>query len=153
MKDADAAIADIYADLNRKLKDEEQLMKRNQLELKSTLQDLLDTEKYLKLIEDRNRELQKEKEKGKPIEEQESNIYANRQTEIKINQEYFDKMGISLEEDVDEEKSSEVDIKIDLDADYFQWVESKEIEKKNKASKEKTDRISSVLKGFTSGKK
>ncbi|MBQ6845359.1 MAG: hypothetical protein IJO60_12085 [Agathobacter sp.] len=153
MKDADAAIADIYADLNRKLKDEEQLMKRNQLELKSTLQDLLDTEKYLKLIEDRNRELQKEKEKGKPIEEQESNIYANRQTEIKINQEYFDKMGISLEEDVDEEKSSEVDIKIDLDADYFQWVESKEIEKKNKASKEKTDRFSSVLKGFTSGKK
>lgn len=153
MKDADAAIADIYADLNRKLKDEEQLMKRNQLELKSTLQDLLDTEKYLKLIEDRNRELQKKKEKGKPIEEQESNIYANRQTEIKINQEYFDKMGISLEEDVDEEKSSEVDIKIDLDADYFQWVESKEIEKKNKASKEKTDRFSSVLKGFTSGKK
>ena len=45
MKDADEAIADIYAELNRKLKEEEQLMKRNQLELKSTLQDLLDTEK------------------------------------------------------------------------------------------------------------
>ena len=55
MKDADEAIAEIYADLNRKLKEEEQLMKRNQLELKSTLQDLLDTEKYLKLIEDRNK--------------------------------------------------------------------------------------------------
>ena len=153
MKDADAAIADIYADLNRKLKAEEQLMKRNQLELKSTLQDLLDTEKYLKLIEDRNKELQKEKEKGKPAEEVESNIYANRQTEIKINQEYFDKMGISLEEDSIEEKESEVDIKIDLDADYFKWVEEKEIEKKNKATKEKAERFSSVLKGFTSGKK
>lgn len=153
MKDADIAFAEIYADFNKKLKDEEQLMKRNQLELKSTLQDLLDTEKYLKLIEDRNRELQKEKEKGKPIEEQESNIYANRQTEIKINQEYFEKMGISLDEDIREEDTPEVDIKIDLDADYFQWVEGKEIEKKNKTSKEKTDRFSSVLKGFTSGKK
>ena len=153
MKEADLAFADIYADLDRKLKEEEQLIKRNQLELKSTLQDLLDTEKYLKLIDDRNRELQKEKEKGKPIEEQESNIYANRQTEIKINQEYFDKMGISLDDGVVEEDDPEIDIKIDLDADYFQWVEEKEATSKNKGSKEKVDRFSSVLKGLTSGKK
>jgi len=133
------------------LKEEEQLIKRNQLELKATLQDLLDTEKYLKLIEDRNKELRKEKEKGNHIEEQESNIYANRQTEIKINQDYFEKMGISLDDEVVEEDIPEVDIKIDLDADYFQWVEEKETEKKK--SKEKTDRFSSVLKGFTSGKK
>jgi hypothetical protein len=75
-------------------------MKHNQLELKSTLQDLVDTEKYLKLIEERNRELRKQKESGMPIEEHENNIYANRQTEIKINQEYFDKMGISLDNEV-----------------------------------------------------
>ena len=153
MKDTDNAIADIYADFNRRLKDEEQLMKRNQLELKSTLQDLLDTEKYLRLIEDSNKELQKEKEKGKPFEEQESNIYANRQTEIKINQEYFDKLGIAYEEDSVEETPAEVDIKIDLDADYFQWVEEKEAVNKNKVSKEKADRFSSVLKGLASGKK
>lgn len=153
MKDADEAIADIYADLNRKLKDEEQLMKRNQLELKSTLQDLLDSEKYLKLIEDRNKEIQKEKEKGKATEELETNIYANRQTEIKINQDYFEKMGVSMDEEVVEEDTSEVDIKIDLDADYFKWIEEKETEKKNKTSKEKVELFSSVLKGFTSGKK
>lgn len=153
MKGADAAFADIYADLNRKLKEEEQLMKRNQLELKSTLQDLLDTEKYLKLIEDRNKELQKEKEKGKPVEEQETNLYANRQTEIKINKEYFSKMGISMDEEVAEEVTAEVDVKLDLDADYFRWAEEKESEKNNKASKEKMERFSSMLKGFTSGKK
>lgn len=153
MKEADLAFADIYADLDKKIKEEEQLIKRNQLELKSTLQDLLDTEKYLKLIDDRNRELQKEKEKGKPIEEQESNIYANRQTEIKINQEYFDKMGISLDDGIVEEDDPEVDIKIDLDADYFQWIEEKEAASNNKVSKEKVDRFSSVLKGLTSGKK
>lgn len=153
MKDADQAMADIYAELNRRLKDEEQLIKRNQLELKSTLQDLVDTEKYLKLIEDSNKELQKEKEKGKPFEEQESNIYANRQTEIRINPEYFEKLGISYEEDSVEESPAEVDVKIDLDADYFQWVEEKETGSKAKTTKEKTDRFSSVLKGLASGKK
>ena len=40
--------------MNRQLKDQEQMIKSNQLELKATLQDLLDTEKYLRLIEDRN---------------------------------------------------------------------------------------------------
>lgn len=154
MKDAEHSIAEIYGELNQKLKSEEQLMKKNQLELKSTLQDLLDTEKYLKLIEESNRELQKEKEKCKPVEEQENNIYANRQTAIKVNQEYLDKLGISVEEDtIEEEKIPEVDIKIDLDADYFQWVEEKEREKNDKSSKVKIDRFSSVLKSFTSGKK
>jgi len=153
IKETDESIAEIYANLNRRLKDEEKLLKSNQLELKSTLQDLLDTEKYMKLIEARNKEIKKQKESGKPLDERESNLYANRQTEIKINQEYFEKMGIPLEEEEkEEEKIPEVDIKIDLDADYFQWKEGQEIEKKEKALKEKTDRFSNVLKGFTSGK-
>lgn len=152
MKEADTAIAEIYSKMNFELKEQEKLMKHNQLELKSTLQDLVDTEKYLKLIEERNRELRRQKESGKPIEERERNIYANRQTEIKINQEYFDKMGISLDSDVEEEAEVEapkVDIKVDLDADYFQWKEGKEIEDRAKASKEKGERFQNMLKGFT----
>jgi len=152
MKEASASVEAIYSEMGRKLKDEQQTIKSNQLELKSQLQDLRDTEKYIKLIEARNREIEKEKENGKPLEERESNIYANRQTEIKINQEYFEKMGIPLEEPEEEQQDDEIDIKIDLDADYFQWKEGKEFEKKNKASKEKADRFQSVLKGFTSGK-
>lgn len=150
IRDADTSIAEIYANMNQQLKEQEKLVKSNQLELKSTLQDLLDTEKYLSLIEERNKELQKDKEKGKAPEERESNIYANRQTEIKINQEYFEKMGISLDDDV-EEKESEVDIKVDLDADYFQWKEEQESASEEK--KEKTDRFSNVFKAFGSGKK
>ena len=53
MKEADDAIAQIYSKMNFELKEQEKLMKHNQLELKSTLQDLADTEKYLKLIEER----------------------------------------------------------------------------------------------------
>ena len=158
MRDADNAIAEIYSKMNFELKEQEKLMKHNQLELKSTLQDLVDTEKYLKLIEERNREIRRQKESGKPIEERERNIYANRQTEIKINQEYFEKMGILLDSDVEEERKDttdtpNVDIKVDLDADYFQWKEGKEIESRAKASKEKGERFQNMLKGFTQGRK
>lgn len=154
MKEADTSIAQIYSKMNFELKEQEKLIKHNQLELKSTLQDLVDTEKYLKLIEERNREIRRQKEKSKPIEEREKNIYANRQTEIKLNQEYFEKMGISMDngEEQNEEKSKEgskVDIKVDLDADYFQWKEGKEIEDREKASKEKGERFQRMLKGFT----
>lgn len=158
MKETDASIAEIYSKMNFLLKEEEKRIKHNQLELKSTLQDLLDTEKYLKLIEERNREIRRQKESGKPVEERERNIYANRQTEIKINQEYFEKMGISLDDEEDDEASdaletSQVDIKVDLDADYFQWKEGREIENRAKVSKEKSERFQNMLKGFTSGKK
>lgn len=152
VKDVNTSIEEMYTDFNKKLKEEQQLIKRNQLELKSTLQDLLDTEKYIKIIEDRNKEIQKEKNKNVLV--QEKNIYSDRQTGIKINQDYFQKMGIPFEEETEEkEKSPEVDIKIDLDADYFQWVEDRDTEKNNKISKERTERFSSVLKGFTTGKK
>ena len=154
MKEADSAIADIYNKMNFELKEQEKLMKHNQLELKSTLQDLVDTEKYLKLIEERNREIRRNKENNNPIEERERNIYANRQTEIKINQEYFEKMGISLDDETEEEAEEpiatpKVEINVDLDADYFQWKEGKEIENRAKASKEKGERFQNMLKGFT----
>lgn len=154
MREADSAIAEIYTRMNHDLKEQEKLMKHNQLELKSTLQDLVDTEKYLKLIEERNREIRRQRESGKPVEEREKNIYANRQTEIRINQEYLDKMGISMEsesveEAADTEETPSVDIRVDLDADYFQWKEGKEIEARAKVSKEKGERFQSLLKGFT----
>ena len=155
MRDAESAIADIYKELNTKLKEEERLIKKNQLELKASLQELLDTEKYLNIIADRNKELEREKNTTIHLEETETNIYANRQTEIKINRDYFEKAGIpmeDLEEDQEEESVPEVDIKIDLDADYFHWLEGKDADKKNIISKEKSERFSSVLKSFTSGK-
>lgn len=149
IRDTDASVAEIYADMNRRIKEQEQLIKTNQLELKSTLQDLVDTEKYLRLIEDRNKELKKDKEQGKSPEERESNIYANRQTEIKINQEYFEKMGISLDDDVENESEPQVDISVDLDADYFKWKEEQE---GSTEKKEKSDRLSSMFKAFGSKK-
>lgn len=100
MGQARSHVSQIYADMEEHLKTEEQRVRANQTDLKSQLQDLIDTEKYLKMIEDRNKErekekLQKEKGEGKPVQK-ESSIYANRQTEIKINQAFLDRLGMSV---------------------------------------------------------
>ena len=120
--------------------------------MKVQLRELKDTEKYLKLIEDRNKEIKKDKEQGMSPEERESNIYADRQTEIKINQKYFEKMGISLDDNMKDDIEPQVDISVDLDADYFQWKEEQEDDDSD-GIKTKVDRISSVLKSIASGKK
>ena len=152
IKTATVSVETIYEEMNKKLKEEQQKIRTNQLELKSQLRDLKDTEKYLKLIEDRNREIQKEKESTLPLEEHETNIYANRQTDIKINQEYLDKLGISLESDeVEEPKKIEPPkIKVDLKSEYFQRKEASE--KKPNISPEKAERFQKILKEITSGK-
>lgn len=152
MKEANASVEEIYSEMNRKLEEQEKICRSNQSELKSQLQSLVDTEKYLKIIEERNRERQREKEKGKLNPSSDTSIYANRQTEVKINQEYFEKMGISLEEESSQEKEEEkkeAEIQIDLDADYFRWKEENEEESKEEG-KEKS--IKSLFKSFTSGK-
>lgn len=105
MRMASSAVETICEELAHKLKEEEHTVKTNQLELKSQLQDLVDTDKYLKLIEDRNREIEKEKERreGKTPENKAS-IYANRKTEVRVNKEYLEKLGLAEEkEDTGEE--------------------------------------------------
>ena len=144
------SISEIYSGINKQIKEQERLVKENQLELKSTLQDLVDTEKYLKIIEERNRELKKNKEQKNNPQEIENNLYANRQTEVRVNQEYFQKMGISLEEEKDKVGETQVDVSIDLDADYFKWKEEQEVTTSEK--KEKSDKITSIFKGFINKK-
>ena len=63
IKEANSSIEEIYTEMNRKLEEREKLCRSNQMELKSQLQNLVDTEKYLKIIEERNKERLKEKEK------------------------------------------------------------------------------------------
>ena len=71
LKAADEKVGSIYKNIREEMEKEERAMKTNQLELKGQLQDLVDTEKYLKLIEERNREIEKEKHEGMPEYEQE----------------------------------------------------------------------------------
>lgn len=123
------ALRGICEKMEDALKKEKQKVNKDQLELKSNLGDLKDTQKYLQLIEDRNRQLAKEKAK-KEKEQPEPSVYAAVKPEIKINQEYFDKVGMALERELLEEMPSEEkkepapEIKVNLDAEYFRWKES-----------------------------
>ena len=144
MRQANEAVNQIHIDMDSRMKKEERRIKENQSELKSQLQDLVDTEKYLKLIDDRNKEIEREKNAAKPVEKKEASIYANRQTQIKVNQEYLDRLGYSIveeaqnpeaqiereaakqDEDDEELKRLQAEIHVDLDADYFQWKEAQE---------------------------
>lgn len=163
----------IYQEMDRKLQEQEHIVRSNQLELKSQLQDLTDTEKYLKLIEDRNREIEKEKaeKEGKGeellLKKKERAIYANRQTEIKINPEYFEKAGNPIAEDLSEDEETDIpedtskaaqEVKVNLDSEYFQWKEKEQNQEipdieKNKQTKDITGEIQKVWKNLTSGKK
>ena len=170
MRQANEAVDKIYMDMDASMKKEERRIKENQSELKSQLQDLVDTEKYLNLIEERNKELERQKNAGKPVEKKEASIYANRQTEIKVNQEYLDKLGLSVEDEADSDiereaakqekdeeelKELQAEIRIDLDADYFQWKEGQDAEKsgKTKTDKEKPEGIQKMWKNLTGGKR
>lgn len=97
MKEARESFQKIYMDMDKRLDEQAKLVQANQTELKGQLSDLLDSEKYLKLIEERNKEIEKEKAKkeGAPVEQPKPSIYANRQTEIKVNTEVLRQLGLS----------------------------------------------------------
>lgn len=102
LHETNESVEKLYDNMREKIKEQEILVKTNQSELKSQLQDLSDTEKYLRIIDERNREIARQKEAGKPrtTVNNEASIYANRQTEVKVNTEYLKKLGL-MEEDGD----------------------------------------------------
>ena len=166
MKDAQEKVASIYTDADEKMKKEQQAVRSNQSELKGQLQDLVDTEKYLKIIEERNREIEKEKNEGKLREESEPKLYANRQTEIRVNQEYLDKLGLSVVDETEKEiasadagkkkedeelKELEAEVRVNLDADYFRWKEEQGGSDSDKEKKTGKDGLQQKIKNLIGG--
>ena len=177
MQEADKKVGAIYQEIKEQMEKEEKTLRTNKSELKGQLQDLVDTEKYLKIIEERNREIEKEKMEGRPEYEQEKReekaIYANRQTDIKINQEYLDKLGLSIpeepveepekvpeepeiqapvmvEDDDEELKQLEAELRVNLDADYFKWKDEQE-EQEAAEEKEKSAGFQNKIKNLIGG--
>lgn len=135
MRDAEQSVQELLQRTEREMQQQRAVLRENQSELKSQLQDMSDTEKYLKLIEERNKELEKEKrqkEEGTDAASEErrreKSRYDDRKTEIKINTEYLEKMGMTLEEEaveevVEEKKTADKgpQVAVNLDAEYFKW--------------------------------
>lgn len=125
MQDAMEAVRGVYDTMQASLEQEKRKVSSNQLELKGSLQDLRDTDKYMQIIEDRNKKLQKEIAEEK--DELPPPAYAGVKPEIKINEAYFMEHGLSLEleEETPEEKEEKItaEVSVNLDSEYFKWKE------------------------------
>lgn len=99
--EADATVDRMYREFQKNIKLQQETIRENQLELKSQLQLLADTEKYLRLIEERNREIERERaeKKGRKTLENFGEKHTVIKPEIKINEDYFRKAGIPIEKD------------------------------------------------------
>lgn len=137
IKESQESITKIYEEANKKIKEETKAVKSNQLELKSHLNDLIDTQKYLRLIDEENMRIRKEKAEG-PLEEfDDAPKYSA--PEIRIDKDYFARAGIQIEDNLDQPSDlSEEENSIsseDLDAEYFKWQEESESSEDKKPGK------------------
>jgi len=125
MQDAMDSVQGIYNKMQQELQVEMQRVRTDQTGLTGYLQDLSDTNKYLQIIEERNKKLAKERAEEK--DEEPAPTIAAPKPEIRINEAYFREHGLSLEEEeeVPEEKMEKVtaEISVNLDSEYFKWKE------------------------------
>lgn len=97
MEDANESVQKIFRGLNNEMERERERVRHNQLELTSQLQDFADTNKYIKLIEEINKKLERERieeaqaQKEKRIQN-EGKSYSSVQPEIRVNEAYFERM-------------------------------------------------------------
>ncbi len=150
MQDAMDSFQEAVDKAKKGMEEEKRQVRTNQSELKGQLSDLQDTEKYVKIIDEENRKLEKKREaekNGKVVPE--PSPYAGYKPEIKLNPEYFEKIGVELDDkgnplyddkgeeiseedratlekmDQEEEKPVAPEIRVNLDAEYFRWIEKK----------------------------
>ena len=151
VKRAQSDMERISARIQEDMRNELNTIKDNQYELKGQLQDLDDTEKYLKLIYEENKRIEKEKLTGEFTVEADTPSYKDVKPEIHVNPAYFSQTETAIPEGVtvdgDEEKEEKEEdvmpstdailaatmaeegmeapmdpkLSADLDADYFAW--------------------------------
>ena len=126
MEESNKAVKEIFDGMEEKLSVQKQEVTRDKNELKSHLRDLQDTDKYMRIIEERNKKIEKEKKQKE--EGNEPSPYAGIKPEIKINREYLKRQGLDFEETEEpqpEEKTEKaaLEISVNLDSEYFKWKE------------------------------
>lgn len=108
--EANMTISHLYREFGDSMKQQQETIRENELELKSQLQLLSDTEKYMSLIEERNREIEREEAEKTGRKLGHTTEKAAVKPEIKINEEYFRKAGIPLDGYVEKEPVKEEEV-------------------------------------------
>lgn len=146
MDDAYKKIEETEKEMLERISEERHKVKDNQYELKSQLQGLVDTEKYLRLIEEENKRVAQLKESGKLSAAPKEPSYKDVKPEIRINEDYFRAAGIPFDDEDGAEAQEEpadsgtreeaekneaeklsderiAKMQAELDAEYFEWKE------------------------------
>lgn len=156
IEDAEKSMRDVWNNFNRELHEEKRLVRSNQLELKTQLEDLRDTAKYIKIIEERNKEIARAKAKKKEDsaprkykrKEEEDLEFVPITPDIKINEEYFEKAGLTPEglpiDDLEEETKVYEKPEIKINEEYFKKA-GIPIEKEVKPDAEKGETASKKI--------
>lgn len=105
IENAGKSIKQIMEGFGKEIEKEKKKVRSNQRELKSQLEDLKDTSKYIRIIEERNKEIAKAKAKKEDREKPEKyqrkdkpeQDFVPLSAEIKINEEYFERAGLTPE--------------------------------------------------------
>ncbi len=138
IKESQEAVSKIYDEAIKKIKEETKAVKTNQIELKSHLNDLIDTQKYLRLIDEENMRILKEKAEGTDEEYDDAPKYSA--PEIRIDKDYFARAGLDTGDDLDvpagdiDDEGNAISSE-DLDAEYFKWQEEESGEEKKPGKK------------------
>ena len=124
MQDAMDSVQNIYNKMQQDMQTEVRRVRADQTELTGYLRDLSDTDKYLQIIEERNKKIAKERAESK--DEVIEPAIAVPKPEIRINEAYFREHGLSLDDEpveIPEEKMEKVtaEISVNLDSEYFKW--------------------------------
>lgn len=159
------SLNDVIRNFRKDLRAQRELLQKHETELQSQLSDMADTRKYLKIIEDANRE--KEEKKKELARERENgrefarNLKAGEDPlfipavnpDIKVNPDYFAKSGKQwpddemVDFDISEPIPERADVRVNKDAAYFKWKEKqqeqikKELESEKKQAKEDKPRV------------
>lgn len=126
VKKSQEDIEKICNEATKKIKEEERSLQTNQHELKGHLNDLIDTQKYLRLIENENARLAKEKAAGSAEGDFDAPSYSA--PEIHVNTEFLAQAGYAVDQDTEKSADQVAQEELgmssaDLDAEYFNWQE------------------------------
>lgn len=153
---ANASMTDVFRGFKKELRAQKDLIKSHETELEGQLNDLADTRLYRNMLEDVRRRQRRKQREEKEEQEQSAAVKAGGAHEhiytpavsadVKINEEYFERAGISLEDakngyvpSAEPMRVEKPEVKVNLNAEYFKRKAALEVEKKASADSDGDD--------------
>jgi len=124
----------LYAEYNRRMSEEKARLRGNQKVLEEQLFEMKDSNFYVNLLADARRKMEKEYEENQTVLSKKTFGEGNYpQPEIKINQAYFDQMGLNLDgtkkvEEINTEAASAPEVVVNMNSNYFKWKNGEKID-------------------------